>query len=155
VTRADLRRYPGVLTDTAASEGRLRRGHGRTTGVIRGVVMISVTIPRRSGGMLAQQSWHPALRRRLVTTGSGGGRVWVLWGLVLALLGATVALWVVNDAARPQSMSPLPLLVPGFATVGAIVVARHRGHVIGWLFLGLAAVTAVGSFCEAYAIRRS
>lgn len=90
-----------------------------------------------------------------MTTGSGGGRVWVLWGLVLALLGATVALWVVNDAARPQSMSPLPLLVPGFATVGAIVVARHRGHVIGWLFLGLAAVTAVGSFCEAYAIRRS
>jgi hypothetical protein len=46
-----------------------------------------------------------------------------------------------------------PLLVPGFATVGAIVVARHRGHVVGWLFLGLAAVTALGGFCEAYAIR--
>jgi hypothetical protein len=46
-----------------------------------------------------------------------------------------------------------PLLVPGFATVGAIVVARHRGHIVGWLFLGLAAVTALGGFCEAYAIR--
>jgi hypothetical protein len=88
-----------------------------------------------------------------VATSSIGRRVWVLWALVLALLSATVALWLVNNTVRPQSSSPLPLAVPGFATVGAILVARHRGHVVGWLFLGLAAVTALGSFSEAYAIR--
>jgi uncharacterized SAM-binding protein YcdF (DUF218 family) len=70
-----------------------------------------------------------------VATSSIGRRVWVLWALVLALLSATVALWLVNNTVRPQSSSPLPLAVPGFATVGAIVVARHRGHVVGWLFL--------------------
>jgi len=88
-----------------------------------------------------------------VAPGSVGRRVWVLWALVMALLAAAVALWLVNNTVRPQSFSPLPLVVPGFATVGAIVVARHRGHIVGWLFLGLAAVTALGSFSEAYAIR--
>lgn len=67
-----------------------------------------------------------------MTTGSSGRRVWALWGLVLALLCTSVALKLANNTLRPQSLSPFPLLVPGFATVGAIVVARHRGHVIGW-----------------------
>ena len=77
------------------------------------VVLISVTIPRRSGGMLSD-SWHqPALRRRPVTTGSATRRVWVLWALVMALLGATVALWVLNNATRPQDLSPFAAGVPG------------------------------------------
>jgi hypothetical protein len=91
-----------------------------------------------------------------VNTGSVARRVWVLWALVMALLTASVALKVVNNATRPQDLSPFPLLVPGFATVGAIVVARHRrhrGHLVGWLFLGLAAITALGGLAEAYAIR--
>jgi hypothetical protein len=88
-----------------------------------------------------------------VAPGSVGRRIWVLWALVMAFLGAAVALWLVNNTVRPQSYSPLPLAVPGFATVGAIVVARHRGHVIGWLFLGLAAMTALSGFSEAFAIR--
>jgi hypothetical protein len=88
-----------------------------------------------------------------VNTGSVARRVWVLWALVMALLTASVALKVVNNATRPQDLSPFPLLVPGFATVGAIVVARHRGHLVGWLFLGLAVITALGGLAEAYAIR--
>jgi hypothetical protein len=88
-----------------------------------------------------------------VATGSDARRVWVLWALVMALLGAEVALWVLNNRLRPQDLSPYPLVVPGFATVGAIVVARRRGHVVGWLFLGLAAITALSGFCEASAIR--
>jgi hypothetical protein len=88
-----------------------------------------------------------------VNTGSVARRVWVLWALVMALLTASVALKVVNNATRPQDLSPFPLLVPGFVTVGAIVVARHRGHLVGWLFLGLAAITALGGLAEAYAIR--
>jgi hypothetical protein len=99
-------------------------------------------------------SWHqPALRRRPVITGSDTRRAWVLWALVMALLGAGVALWVLNNRLRPQDLSPFRLLVPGFATVGAIVVARRRGHVVGWLFLVLATIAALSGFCEASAIR--
>jgi hypothetical protein len=88
-----------------------------------------------------------------VTTASGQRRVWLLWGLIMALFVAGMALRLANNTLRPQDLSPFPLLVPGFVTVGAIVVARHRGHVIGWLFLAIAAVTSLGGFCEAYAIR--
>jgi hypothetical protein len=88
-----------------------------------------------------------------VTTASGQRRIWLLWGLMIALFVARMALWLANNALRPQSFSPVALLVPGFATVGAIVVARHRGEVVGWLFLALAGATALGGVCEAYAIR--
>jgi hypothetical protein len=88
-----------------------------------------------------------------VTTASSQRRVWLLWGLIMALLVARMALWLANNTLRPQSFSPFPLLVAGFATVGAIVVARHRSHVVGWLFLAIAATTTLGGFCEAYAIR--
>jgi hypothetical protein len=32
-------------------------------------------------------------------------------------------------------------------------MTRHRGHVIGWLFLGFSVLIALGSFCSDYAIR--
>jgi hypothetical protein len=88
-----------------------------------------------------------------VTTASGRRRIWLLWGLIMALFAARMALWLANTTLRPQNLSPVALLVPGFATVGAVVVARHRGQVVGWLFLALAGATALGGFCEAYAIR--
>ena len=88
-----------------------------------------------------------------MTTASGQRRIWLLWGLIMALFVARLALWLANTTLRPQSFSPVALLVPGFATVGAVVVARHRGQVVGWLFLAMAAATALGGFCEAYAIR--
>jgi hypothetical protein len=88
-----------------------------------------------------------------VTTASGHRRIWLLWGLIMALFVARMALWLANYTLRPQSFSPVALLVPGFATVGAVVVARHRGQVVGWLFLSLAGATALSGVCEAYAIR--
>jgi hypothetical protein len=88
-----------------------------------------------------------------VRTRSTGWLAWLLWGLVLVLLAAGLALWLVNNAVRPQEPPVLRLVVPGFATVGAVIMTRHRGHVIGWLFLGLSALIALGSFCSDYAIR--
>ena len=88
-----------------------------------------------------------------MTTASGRRRIWLLWGLIMAFFVARMALWLANTTLRPQSLSPVALLVPGFATVGAVVVARHHGQVVGWLFLALAGATALGGFCEAYAIR--
>jgi hypothetical protein len=88
-----------------------------------------------------------------VTTRSTGWLAWLLWALVLVLLAGALALWLMNNGVGPKEPPVLLLLVPGFATVGAIIVARHRGHVVGWLFLGLSAVVALGSFSADYAIR--
>jgi hypothetical protein len=43
-------------------------------------------------------------------------------------------------------------LVPGFATVGALIAAR-RANTIGWLFLGLGFVAALHAFSMAYGER--
>jgi hypothetical protein len=43
-------------------------------------------------------------------------------------------------------------LVPGYATVGAVIAARRRNP-IGWLFLGFGLVAAVMTFASAYLIR--
>jgi hypothetical protein len=88
-----------------------------------------------------------------VTTRSTGRLAWLLWALVLVLLACSLVLWLLNNAVRPQELPVFRLVVPGFATVGAIIMTRHRGHVIGRLFLGLSAIIALGSFSTDYAIR--
>jgi hypothetical protein len=88
-----------------------------------------------------------------VRTRSTGWLAWLLWALVLVLLAGSLVLWLLNNAVSPQELPVLRLVVPGFATVGAVIMTRHRGHVIGWLFLGLSVLIALGSFCSDYAIR--
>jgi hypothetical protein len=88
-----------------------------------------------------------------VTTASNARRVWGAVGAGDGAAGRNRGAMAGGQHGASAELLAAPLLVPGFATVGAIVVARHRGHVVGWLFLGLAAVTALGGFCEAYAIR--
>jgi hypothetical protein len=88
-----------------------------------------------------------------VRTRSIGWLAWLLWALVLVLLASSLVLWLLNNAVRPQELPVMRLVVPGFATVGAVIMTRHRGHVIGWLFLGLSVLIALGSFCSDYAIR--
>jgi hypothetical protein len=48
--------------------------------------------------------------------------------------------------------APQVFLVPGFATVGALVAAR-RANTVGWLFLGLGSVAALHAFSMAYGER--
>jgi hypothetical protein len=76
---------------------------------------------------------------------------WGLWTLAIVLLGLSVALMLRN---RPVSHDGFlqAFLVPGFATVGAVVAARRHNR-IGWLFLGVALVAAVGAFSAEYAVR--
>ena len=73
-----------------------------------------------------------------MTARSTGWLVWLLWGLMLVLLAGALVLWLVNNAVRPQEPPALLLVVPGFATVGAVIMMRHRGHVVRWLLLGSA-----------------
>jgi hypothetical protein len=83
--------------------------------------------------------------------GSGGRFAWPLWALAMVLVGLATVLMVGNRPASHDGFLQA-LLVPGFATVGAVVAAR-RGNTIGWLFLGVALVAATGALCVEYALR--
>ena len=48
--------------------------------------------------------------------------------------------------------APQVFLVPGFATVGAVIVAR-RANTVGWLFVGLGLLAASHTVSMAYAER--
>jgi hypothetical protein len=76
---------------------------------------------------------------------------WPLWTLAMVLLGLAILLMVANRPAGHDGFLQA-FLVPGFATVGALVAARRR-NTIGWLFLGVALVAATGALCAEYALR--
>jgi hypothetical protein len=79
---------------------------------------------------------------------------WSLWGLVIVL---AVASFILRHWVAPQSQHEgtwglqdilwwsilIPALVPAYATVGALVVARRPGNPVGWLCLALGALVAL------------
>src|SRR5215210_2795424 len=83
---------------------------------------------------------------------------WSLWVLVIALAVASFILrhWIA-DWIAPQTQHEgtwhlenmlwwsilIPALVPAYATVGALVVARRPGNPVGWLCLALGALVAL------------
>jgi hypothetical protein len=83
---------------------------------------------------------------------------WSLWGLAMALEVAAIALWLANHAvliSRPGTRDdfvPHVFMVPGYATVGAVIAARQRNR-IGWLFLAFGLLAALLSFAYSYFIR--
>jgi hypothetical protein len=76
--------------------------------------------------------------------------------MVLAV--AAIALWLANHAvllSRPGTADdfvPHVFLVPGYATVGAVIAARRRNR-IGWLFLAFGLLAALLSFGNTYFMR--
>ena len=76
-----------------------------------------------------------------------------LFLLSFAFLAAASALLILNRAHGIRALSPHLFVVPGFATVGAVVAARHPRHRIGWLFLGMALVAATAALTFEYALR--
>jgi hypothetical protein len=83
---------------------------------------------------------------------------WSLWGLAMVLEAAAIALWLANHPVllsryrTGDDFAPHVFLVPGYATVGAVIAARRRNP-IGWLFLGFGLVAALMTFGSAYLIR--
>jgi hypothetical protein len=79
---------------------------------------------------------------------------WSLWGLVIVL---AVASFILRNWIAPESQHQgtwhledilwwsvlIPALVPAYATVGALVVARRPGNPVGWLCLALGALVAL------------
>jgi hypothetical protein len=81
-----------------------------------------------------------------------GWLAWSLWGLTMVLEVAAIWLWLGNRSRGGGYVAPQVFIVPGFATVGAVIAAR-RANRVGWLFLGLGFVAALHAFSMAYAAR--
>jgi hypothetical protein len=88
----------------------------------------------------------PVRTRRL------GWLAWSLWALTMALEVTAIWLWLGNRSRGVGYFAPQVFVVPGFATVGALIAAR-RANTVGWLFLGLGFIAALHAFSMAYAER--
>ena len=82
-------------------------------------------------------------------------RAWRGWAVVIGYLLATTAGIVVQAGPADRAgMAEGVALYGGFglfAVLGAVLLTRRPGHVMGTLFAGMALVVAVGSAGEAYA----
>jgi hypothetical protein len=73
----------------------------------------------------------------------------------MALEVAGILLWLPNHAelvdrfGTTQDITPHVFLVPGYATVGAVIAARRRNRV-GWLFLAFGLIAALMVFAGPY-----
>ena len=83
---------------------------------------------------------------------------WSLWGLAMALEAAGILLWLSNQTilverfGTAEEAVPQVFLVPGYATVGAVIAARSRNR-IGWLFLAFGLDAALLTFANPYYMR--
>jgi hypothetical protein len=90
-----------------------------------------------------------------VTARTAGRLAWSLWGLAMVLEVAGILLWLPNHAAlvdrfgTSEDSYPHVFVVPGYATVGAVIAARTRNRV-GWLFLAFALIAALMVFTGPY-----
>jgi len=77
---------------------------------------------------------------------------WTLWAVSIVL--GVVAVWlnVVNARTASGVLAIHVFLVPGYATIGAIVAAR-TGNRIGWLFLVVGLASAGTAFAFEYSVR--
>jgi hypothetical protein len=110
----------------------------------------SVTVPRRSCGTVVDSGNEQ--KELAVRTRRLGWLAWSLWGLTMVLEVTAIWLWLGNRSLEGGYFAPQVFLVPGFATVGAVIVAR-RANRVGWRFLGLGFVAALHAFSMAYAER--
>ena len=87
-----------------------------------------------------------------VRTRGTGWLAWSLWGLTMALEVAAIWLWLRNRSLGGGYFAPQVFLVPGFATVGALIAAR-RANRVGWLFVGLGLIAALHALSMVYGER--
>lgn len=84
---------------------------------------------------------------------------WLSWGLILALAATTLVLRVQNFFGLIGPIESnlwllavfywlilVPVAVPAYATVGAVIVARRPANWVGWLCLALALLVGVEDF---------
>ncbi|HWO70795.1 MAG TPA: ATP-binding protein [Actinomycetota bacterium] len=76
---------------------------------------------------------------------------WGLWTLFAIGLGWDLAVTGPEISGDPLQDVPLLVAFTAFPTVGAVVASRRPGNPIGWLFLGIGVLVAVGAVGEDYA----
>jgi hypothetical protein len=92
-----------------------------------------------------------------VTARTAARVAWSLWGLAVVLEVAAIGLWLANYATLVSRFGSAQFqlhvfLVPGYATVGAVIAARRRNR-IGWLFVTFGLAAALLAFAESYFVR--
>ncbi|MGH2681796.1 MAG: hypothetical protein ACRDIX_01025 [Actinomycetota bacterium] len=76
---------------------------------------------------------------------------WGLWAFAAAGSGLGVALQLLGGRAADFQGLFFVLAFSAYATVGAVVASRRPRNPIGWVFLGVGVLTAIGSLGESYA----
>lgn len=118
--------------------------------------------PRSAGGGL--QFLRPgshnaeALRALKRTDGGDGVKVrwsavaaWLLWFFSAAGIGLGVAVQLRGGRTADLQVLSFVLAFAAYAMVGAVVASRRPRNPIGWVFLSVGVLTAIGSLGEAYA----
>lgn len=82
-----------------------------------------------------------------MTTRTASWIAWLLWGLTMALLVANTVLSFLNGTFAEDFLFVILAILTaiGYATVGALIVSRHKENAIGWIFLliGLGAMLTI------------
>src|SRR3712207_3730467 len=93
---------------------------------------------------------------------------WIVWGVVMigAIVAFSVRQWNISGLTINGELTDLDLLmevlywlvlipaaVPAYASVGALIAARHPRNRIGWLCLALAFVIVTQDIAWQYAAR--
>jgi hypothetical protein len=77
---------------------------------------------------------------------------WSLWATAVALVAGGLLLALANRPEAPlYEFWVVALISPTFATLGALIVSRRPGNVIGWIFLACGVAASVQMFCGQYA----
>src|SRR4028119_2328859 len=64
-----------------------------------------------------------------------GSLAWVGWAVAISLVAGALVLGLANRPEAPLYETTSAIINPTFATLGALIVSRRPGNVIGWIFL--------------------
>ena len=76
---------------------------------------------------------------------------WVGWTVTILLVSGALVLGLANGQVAPLYEAPSAVINPTFATLGALIVSRRPGNVIGWIFLASGLLGGVLMFSGQYA----
>jgi hypothetical protein len=82
--------------------------------------------------------------------------IWVAWALVMALMAAglasTALTWSVDVGERWGFRGITLGLIPVYTTIGALILARHPRHTVGWLLFYTGSMTLAQHLVDEYAV---